>query len=458
METSTLSPWRTDLAHLAWSDLAPEVRERARILLFDSLGIAAAGGAAPGTEPFLRSLQRWSGAGDVPVPWTNLVLPPSPAAMALSILVHAWDFDDTHDEGVVHTSAVVVPAALAAGLAGGAGGEDVLAAVVAGVQVMARLARALGPQAGVVRTAGLGAFGAAAAAARALRLDGERFEAALRIALPSALSPASRQAVADGSASKRFQPAQAVQAGVTAALLASDGVDGPPGWLLGPYGLLRHGPDRDAALELLAEPGWEVERLSLKPYPACRFAHSAVAAAVEAGAKGGGTSALVRVPSGPGYAIVARPFEWRGEPTVDVQFSIPWLVAAAMVRGGVDLETVTEPALFDPEIERLAGEVVVVADLVASPESEMAPAEVTVHGASGTATTRTLVPPGSPLAPLGWPDVEEKLGSCLRVGNKPAAGVARLRSLVADLDQMTPRELGRAVGALPGEGTPWTSN
>lgn len=433
--------WVTGLAETTWSSLEESVRDRTLVAIYDALGVSTAGFVAPGIKGMIEGLQRSTGIGNVPVPWTPVTLGAAPAAMALAGLIHAWDYDDTHDAAVIHSTCLAVPAALAAAATCQASGPDVLAAVVVGIQVAVRLSLAIGPQFGMIRTAGIGAFAAAAAAARALQLDPQRFAAALALALPCGVSPTSRQVVVDGAISKRVQPGQSVMSGMTAAFLASEGIEGPAKWLTGEYGLLRLAVDQDAAMAQLTAPGWEVPSLALKPYPACRYTHAAIAAALEAGRNGWVAGDVeVHVPIGTAYEFVSRPFERRGHPVVDVQFSIPWLVAAALRDGVVDLETIDDDHVEDREIDFLAGRVRVVQDL--PPQPGMGPAEVVLSDGSGERRVRRETAPGSEGVWLSWDEVSAKIGSCLAVGGGDRSDVERIHHLVKNFEKILPGEVG----------------
>ncbi|MFI5612559.1 MmgE/PrpD family protein [Amycolatopsis sp. NPDC051903] len=419
--------WVCALSAVSPADLVERERRAVEVLIADALGTAAAGRTAPGVGDALSGWEGDFGEGPVRLPWTRASLPAPAAAAALSALIHAWDFDDTHDSAVVHTSCVALPAALAVASAHARSGPDVFAGVLVGVQVLARVSAAIGAQRGVIRTAGLGALGAAAAAARTLGLPPDRFAHALGLALTATGSAMTRQVVAEGSPAKRLQPSFAVQAGVSAALLAARGVHGPVGWLDGEYGVLALRADGDpaGALAEIRAPGWEVTELSLKPYPACRYTHAAIDAV--AGARAGDLDrVVVHVPAGPAYALVARPFRWRGQPVADVQFSIPWLVAAALRTGTVDLASLREPVLGDPGIERLAARVHVAQDLPA--QVGMAPAEVELIRTDGSVERRRADLPGSPAHPLTLAQVEQKTAACVRAGGGDRGAVRRISS------------------------------
>ena len=91
------------------------------------------------------------------------------AALANGALVHAWDFDDTHADGLVHATAVVLPAVLAVGQQHDVSGADALAAAVAGDETVCRIAAA-SPHGfharGLHATAVCGVFSAALVAAK----------------------------------------------------------------------------------------------------------------------------------------------------------------------------------------------------------------------------------------------------------------------------------------------------
>jgi len=447
------------VATVRWDALAASTQAATRSLTLDALGVAAAAPAAPSMRATMRAQARAGGVVDaaergIHVPFGAVCAGPAQAAAALSVAVHSWDFDDTHDDAVVHSACVALPAALAVAQECGAGGRAVLEGVVAGVEVLCRLGLALGDQPGVVRTVGLGSLAAAAAASRVLGLDHETTGCALALALPAVLAPGTRQVVVDSAPGKRHQPSYAVHAGVTSAYLAAEGVSGARGWWSGEYGLARHVRDADAARQHMTRDGWEVERISLKPIPACRYAHAAVAGVLELS---GGVAVRdarvhVQLPEGAAHRMVARPFGRRGLPIVDAQFSVPWLVAAVLVRGGVGLAEMTDEVLWDDEIERVARDQVTVAQDQTVGDRVMTPVLVHLDDAGEGSTTRVDALPGSPERPLTPEEHRAKLRGCLAATGRSESEVgvtlARLEALTADLPQLDTAALTHRLRAL----------
>src|SRR5438046_2440256 len=194
--------------------LPPDVVARALDLLRDHLGVALGGAGEESSVVLRRGLAALGLRGGATVLGTAERLPAPHAALANGAAAHALEMDDTHQGGSLHLGATVFPAALAAAELGGAGGERVLRAAVAGYEVAARLAMALGPAAhyrrGFHLTATCGAFGAAAAAGAVLGLDAAAIAAALGIAGSQAAG--SMAVLADGSWTKRFQTGWAAAA------------------------------------------------------------------------------------------------------------------------------------------------------------------------------------------------------------------------------------------------------
>src|SRR5206468_5342478 len=147
---------------------------------------------------------------------------------------------DTHQGGSIHLGATVFSAALAAAELTGVSGARVLAAVVAGYQVAARLAMALDPAAhyrrGFHPTGTCGAFGAAVTAGLILGLDRAGLTTALGIAGSQAAG--SMEFLATGAWTKRLHPGWAASAGLHAAALAAAGFRAPATIFEGRFGFL----------------------------------------------------------------------------------------------------------------------------------------------------------------------------------------------------------------------------
>src|SRR5919106_165241 len=179
----------TFAADLRFEEIPPEVRERAKHLILDALGIALASTRRDFARRALAGLEALGDRGEVPAIGFGTRLTARDAATLNGILCHGLDFDDTHLAGIVHATVSAFPAALSASVTAGASGRDMLAAYVLGVEAAARLgavAKGGFHQAGFHPTSVCGVFGSALLAGRLMGLGPDRLAMAQGIALSMA--------------------------------------------------------------------------------------------------------------------------------------------------------------------------------------------------------------------------------------------------------------------------------
>ncbi|MBT5297747.1 MAG: MmgE/PrpD family protein [Rhodospirillaceae bacterium] len=332
-------------ADLEYDTLPDDVITRTKMLIFDVTGvIVRARNDAESTPSLISAMERLGlAAGDCSVLGDKQAYAPSAAAMVNGTLAHSLDFDDTHAAGSLHSSAPIVPAALAAAEMAGASGKDLIAACVAGYEIQIRLALALDPTDHYARgfhpTATCGVFGAAAAAGRLLGMDADGIQSAFGIALSQAAG--SMQFLADGSWTKRSHVGQAASNGLICATMAAEGFKGPDAAFEGQWGFLQgYAPNSDEAkaTDRLGS-HWETLRLAVKPYPSCRYSHAAmdglVALSEEHDIKPDDVEAIeIGLPE-MGRKIIGEPLEAKINPEciVDGQFSMPFCAAVVMREG-----------------------------------------------------------------------------------------------------------------------------
>ena len=348
------------VSETSYDALPVEVRERAKALLLDLVGIAVrARHDAESTPAMLAAVSRLGLAGGhCTVIGDAAGYTPPGAAMVNGTLAHSLDFDDTHARGSLHPSAPIVPAALAAAEMSGADGKAVIAAVVAGYEVQIRLALSLDPAAhydrGFHPTATCGAFGAAAAAGRVLQLDAAGYANAFGIVL--SMSSGSMQFLVNGAWTKRSHVGHAAMCGLVAATLAREGYQGAAEAIEGKWGFLHaYAPASDPAkaVDGLGR-HWETMKIAVKPYPSCRYTHAAVdgvlALARQHGIQAGEVEEVsVGLPEA-GWKITGDPEPAKQSPksVVDGQFSMAFCAAVALRSGGLAWDDYARH-LGDPE-------------------------------------------------------------------------------------------------------------
>jgi 2-methylcitrate dehydratase PrpD len=425
------------IAAAAFTDLGPDAVRMTRLSLLDGLGVTlAATGIEPSTVPFAR-LAGLDGAGPCTVLGHGLRAPAPMAAFANGAAAHALDFEDTHDQALVHPNAAAIPALLAlAESEEGVSGERFLLSLAVGCDVTCRLGMALRTdpmEKGWYPPPLLGALGATAAAAKLIGCDAAQICDALSITLGQAAFSADI-ARDPRSVLRGVRDAFPAKTAVLSALLAREGVSGVGDPLAGPAGffqLFAGGRYEPAALFDDWGARWAGASLSLKPWPSCRGTHGAIQAAAELAATlDPDEVSEIRVRAAPFLRMLVEPEEQRYQPAtaIDAKFSIPYCTAVALRRGSVTLGDFA--VLDDPETRSLARTVRF------EPDASLTEGRTELSVASRDGSTRTARVErlyGGPLHPMSDDDVVRKFLDCAGRAARPPAPAALRRVVTKTL-------------------------
>jgi 2-methylcitrate dehydratase PrpD len=332
--------------------------DAARRSVIDTFGCALAGARERAPRLACRALD----VGSAPGPCLVLGHPQrgtaADAAVVNGTAVHALDFDDCSTTMGGHPSAPVIAALLALGEQLHASGRDLLAAYVVGVETEAHLARGLLPvhyTKGWHPTATLGAFGAAAACGRLLRLDDNQLAGALTIAV----SMVGGVKANFGTDAKPLHVGLAARNGLQAALLARESLSSnsaafeqEQGFFQvfngdGKYDITAILSGFDGPLELV-DPG-----LSIKQHPCCGSAHSVIDAAIDLRKRHGpfGPDDIRSVVSITHQRRLAHTNKPHPQSGLDAKFSVQYLAARALLDGVILLEQFEGDAFRDPSVD-----------------------------------------------------------------------------------------------------------
>lgn len=177
-------------AHIAGAlcrPLPPEVSDKARLHLLDTIAAIVSGTRLAGGEAGTRMARRLGGPTEALAIGARTLVGAPHAALANGMAAHADETDDSHSSGRFHPGCAIVPAALAMAEAGGRSGQDLLRAIALGYDIGARAVMALGVRGAYTSrfsTHSIGGnFGATAAAAALAGLDAKGAAYALSYAV-----------------------------------------------------------------------------------------------------------------------------------------------------------------------------------------------------------------------------------------------------------------------------------
>ncbi len=358
-----------EMAALSYPTLSAADVTQLKRLALDHVGVCLRGAELPWGIALRAWAARHEGAGGAVVFGSDIKTTPAIAALVNATAAHGMELDDTHDASVSHPGAVVIATALAVGTAQDCAGQEVLAAIAAGYEAMARVGMATGAgemiERGFHPTALFGGFGAATAAAKLYGLDAKGLASAWGLMLSMAGGSMQFSQDPHGTTVKRLHGGYGAHNGTMAAEFAGLGIAGPAQAFDGVYGLCRlFGADPEVArLAKAAGAPLEIHKISLKPYPCCRLFHSTIDALREATddfTMADEAIAAIRV-GGPAI-MVSQHMMRRPTSMMAAQYSLPFALGATLVCGPNDHEAYGEERLADERILRLGDKVEAVRD------------------------------------------------------------------------------------------------
>jgi 2-methylcitrate dehydratase PrpD len=451
MATGEPDPIGTLVRHacrVRFTDLPAATVSAVQRALVDTVGAAVAGTSTPMGRMVIDAALETGGRPDSTVWGFGERVPAAEAAFVNAITGRCRELDDVHEGSPVigmghggHVSVMVVPAAIAAAesLDHPVSGADLITAIAVGSDLIPRLRMAAGPAGRLgFEAPAVAPFGVAAAVGRLLALDEERMANAMGAAY--AHCAGNVQATRDGAWDVWLNAGIAARAGYVAADLARRGHQGTGSPLTGAAGLYPlyfRGEYHPRALLTELGRSFEGTYVSTKLYSSCKYTHNPIYAVTELARRNGITPADiahigVRTNSHEMRVVVVDQdgrHKYTPATVGAAQFSLPFLLALALVRGDVFPDTLTDQSLADPETLALARRVTVRVDPAKDEllkTSGYPPDDVEIRTHDGR-TVSACMPYtlGHPDNPVSFDDVVAKFHRCCALSDRSPGTAAR---------------------------------
>lgn len=462
-----------ELAHwvsaLAWSDVPQDVRQSATLILIDDFAAMVAARAEPELVALRAGLARSGGHGEATVfDGAGVRLDRYSAALSNGAAADWCELDGGYRPAVCHAALYCLPALMAEAEAAGATVRDLLVALVAGYETVARVARTFTFPALVLHPhGGLATIGAAAAVAKLRSYDAAAMCRALSTAATLVLPGPFRHAV-EGALVRNVWPGLCAQNGLRAADWSEIGISGSPGSLADVF-LSILGARGDPA-QLVSGLGcdWAMRDSYHKLHACCQYGHSTVEA-VQAALAGGEALRPEEIASidvevhEKGQALDnATPAT-----TLAAKFSLQHIVAVTAVFGHAGAVAFAATTLVDDGLARLRQRVAIAPFLPRMGPPNDRPARVTLKLRDGR-VLRGECPSarGGPDRPFTSDEIVAKADAILRdaypLALTPLITATRLESAVLDRSWRTivddfanrmRRSDAQEIHALPTENT-----
>ncbi len=429
----------TYLLKVRYEDLPEAAVENAKKVIASTLASAAQGSTIESAR-IVRELAREQGGKADATAWFSdgLRLPLANAVRVNAMLSDAAASDDSDLRNIAHIGTIVTAVSLAVAEKTGAGGRDVLAAMVAGYEASGRIGEAISPGLGErgFHACIITVFGGVIAASRLLGLTVEQTAQAISLAATSM----GGLAISTNGLSREYHAGATALSAVNAVQAAAKGFTGVEEILEARRGFLETFGGKEGAVEGLTRDfgaSWDiVTDLAIKVRPGAHPLSAAVEAAIDAAREGNVAPEAVEAirVCGPRF----RALVGHKHPTdlVGAIHSLAYYLAAAVVDKEFSWQHVSMEKVLDPAIGRLQDVVEVEPMTDASLYTWGWGATVMIRLKDGTEHRATVnAPLGSGPRGIEWSDVELKLRTLGSDSGKSSQDIEKLLELTHGFEQ-----------------------
>ena len=433
----------------------------AKRCLTDGFGVVLAGATAEGSR-IVRDYVKTAGAagGSTILGARQRSAAAAAAALANAASGHAMDYDDTQLSStpdrvfglLTHPTVPVLAASLAIGEPLNASGAAFLDAFLVGFEVECKIAEAINPshyQRGFHSTGTIGTFGAAASAARLMKLTPAQTAHALGIAA----SMSSGIRVNFGSMTKPLHAGRAAENGVTAAELASRGFTAGDDALDGEWGffqVLGSGADLPRIVGALGSPFSIVDPgVSFKPYPCGSLGHPTMDAMLKLVTDRDLKPDQVKAVRVRAASNILNPLRYATAKTeLEAKFCLPFMMTSILLRRRAGIREFTDEFVSSAEVQALMPRVRTVFDAAIEARGfDKMRSIVEVDLADGRTLTQAADERyrGSPENPFTRADLHAKFTDCASLVLAPSKIEAALEKIESVERLASVRELAAAL-------------
>jgi 2-methylcitrate dehydratase PrpD len=436
------------VAASALHDLPADVVSQGKRCLIDGFGVILAGSTTPGSV----IVRDYVGAAAAKEEASLLGADGFRTSAAMAALAngasgHAMDYDDTQLSTtpdrtfglLTHPTLSPLCASLAVAERMDLSGAAFLEAFLVGFEVECKIAEAIDPNhynRGFHSSGTIGTFGAAAAAAKLMKLRGEQLGHTLSIA--ASLSSGIR--VNFGTMTKPLHMGRAAQNGVFAAELASRGFTGGDDGLDGQWGFFQvfgGGADLGRLLPVLGRPYSIVKPgVSVKPYPCGSLSHPSLDAMLTLVTEYDLKPDQIRAVRLRAGSNILEPLRYKvAKNELEGKFSIPFLLSAIIIRRKAGIREFTDEFVRSEPVQRMMPRITGVFDSAIEAQGfDKIRSVVEVDLTDG----RTLVQPsddryrGGPDRPFTREELHGKFADCAQLaldGNRVAQALMQIEAI-----------------------------
>jgi len=419
-----------------WEDFSPEVQEKAKICLLDTLCAVITGGNVPATkitDAYAKKL--WPKSDEATILRTGGRSTALGAAFVNAAAGNALDIDDGCPLADGHPGAQLIPVGLALAEQQNRTGQELLAALVVGYEVAIRIGNTWQKTREVYQ--GCGSWGSvanAAVASRLMGLDRGKIKQAMGIAEYHAPNSPVMQGI-DHPAMVKHAISWGAVTGVMAAGLAEEGYTGVPSILAMPEHL--------DFIKTIGNDYLFVRGVTFKHYASCLWGHAALMAARDlVKDKKIKLADITKIKIRGFHEMVCLGIKLP-HCEEDAQFSVAWPLAALLLEGEVGPNQMLSHRYNDPAMISLVNKMEIIEDpeleAINRPGHWPGIVELTVNSGETFVSDQVVMLTGRAGEDLGpysdlwrYDDIKQKFASYC----KPFFDAERIEQIITRVDEL----------------------
>ena len=376
------------VAETQWDDIPDAVRQHAKLVFLDTIGVILAGSAQPEVRQMRAQLGNGGGSGATVFAQGCPTSDPRTAALLNGTAGRSIELCEGHRYVSCQGAIQIVPTVLALGEVYQASGRDMLSALILGYDAAVRIGSGVTARAFAHQNGQAPLLGAVAAGARLRGLDAAGTSRALRLGATLLLTPSYTNAVA-GATMLNVAGGMSGFAGVLAPELALAGFEAQEHAIEEAFEqLVGDGFQPEGIDEALGE-RWEITRNYFRLRACCNPMYAALDALEEALDELQPAPEAIEHIDVATYRFASAMQNPHPPNTFGARYSMPHAAAAMVVHGHAGYRAFTEEVLHDPVIVALRQRVHITEDpALSAMVPRLKPARVTVTLKDGRQSVR----------------------------------------------------------------------
>lgn len=333
--------------------------EQAKKVVYDTIGVIAAGAQQKEPKEMVKNLAPFSGYPSSTLIGRKKRIDPLNAALINGTAGTWLELDEGNQFARGHAGIHVVPAALAIGEEKKVSGKAFLTALVLGYEIACRIGIASKLRMTMHPHGSWGTIGAAVAVGKLMNLNADRMKTLINIASSMTVAT-SRKTMLEGGTVRNLYAGVSGYMGILAYYLLKSGFTGEADGIGSVYGGVASDSFNPSVMVEELGSRYEITRNYFKEYACCRYNHSGLDALYKImrqqkdGRLDPKDIESVRVET---YSLAAQLCSKTPENMLAGKFSVPFAIATTIIHGHSGVESFLPDKIERPEIKSLASRV-----------------------------------------------------------------------------------------------------